>query len=128
LAIIVGIGINVTSKSFPPELVETASSLENELDKVVTFPDLESILLRLFDKWYKRLCDGGSMAIVEEWSKRSSYASGKSVGVTLTGESIVGITNGLESDGALRVVGADGSSHVVHAGDIERLRPSEQFD
>jgi BirA family biotin operon repressor/biotin-[acetyl-CoA-carboxylase] ligase len=126
LAIIVGIGINVTSNSFPPELGETATSLEGELNIPVTFSDLESILLRQFDNWYSKLCDeDGPTVVVTGWSKRSSYANGKNVRVSFTGGSVSGVTNGLEPDGALRMVTADGAIHIVHAGDVERLRPSD---
>jgi BirA family biotin operon repressor/biotin-[acetyl-CoA-carboxylase] ligase len=126
LAIVVGVGINVTSNSFPPELGDTATSIEGELNIPVTFSDLESTLLRQFDNWYSKLCDeDGPTAVVTEWSKRSSYANGKNVRVSLTGNSVSGATNGLEPDGALRVVTADGAIHIVHAGDVERLRPSD---
>ena len=126
LAIVVGVGINVTSNSFPPELGDTATSIEGELNIPVTFSDVESVLLRQFDNWYSKLCDeDGPTAVVTEWSKRSSYANGKNVRVSLTGNSVSGATNGLEPDGALRVVTADGSIHIVHAGDVERLRPSD---
>jgi len=126
LAIVVGIGINVTSNSFPPELGDTATSIEGELNIPVTFSDVESVLLRQFDNWYSKLCDeDGPTSVVTEWSKRSSYADGKDVRVSLTGNSVSGATNGLEPDGALRVVTADGAIHIVHAGDVERLRPSD---
>ena len=126
LAIVVGVGINVTSNSFPPELGDTATSIEGELNIPVTFSDVESVLLRQFDNWYSKLCDeDGPTAVVTEWSKRSSYADGKNVRVSLTGNSVSGVTDGLEPDGALRVVTADGAIHIVHAGDVERLRPSD---
>jgi len=126
LAIVVGVGINVTSNSFPPELGDTATSIEGELNIPVTFSELESMLLRQFDNWYSKLCDeDGPTAVVTEWSKRSSYADGKNVRVSLTGNSVSGVTDGLEPDGALRVVTADGAIHIVHAGDVERLRPSD---
>lgn len=129
LAIVVGIGINMTSDSFPPGIAEAATSLESELGRPVTFSDLEPMLLRLVDNWYSILCrKEGPAVIVNEWSRRSSYANGKNVRITLTGENFFGVTDGLEADGALRVLALDGSPHVVHAGDVEQVRPSEQFD
>lgn len=87
------------------------------------------MLLRLVDNWYSILCrKEGPAVIVNEWSRRSSYANGKNVRITLTGENFFGVTDGLEADGALRVLALDGSRHVVHAGDVEQVRPSEQFD
>jgi len=126
LAIVVGIGINLRSNSFPPELAETATSLEGELNSPVAFSDLETMLLRHFDNWYSRACgNDGPTDVLREWSKRSSYASGKNVRITLTGKTFSGVTNGLELDGALRMIAKDGSLHIVHAGDVERLRTNE---
>jgi biotin-(acetyl-CoA carboxylase) ligase len=87
------------------------------------------MLLRLIENWYSILCGKeGPTMIVYEWSRRSSYANGKNVRIRLTGESFFGVTDGLEANGALRVLALDGSPHVVHAGDVEQVRPSEQFD
>src|SRR3954463_15424461 len=40
-AVVVGIGINVSSANFPPELVDTATSLEAELGRTGTFFERE---------------------------------------------------------------------------------------
>ena len=70
------------------------------------------------------ITDQGS-TIIAEWQQRSTYFTGKRVRVTLANESIVGITDGLESDGALRVRNGNGEVSIVHAGDVESLRTNE---
>jgi BirA family transcriptional regulator, biotin operon repressor / biotin---[acetyl-CoA-carboxylase] ligase len=126
LAVVVGIGINVTSDSFPSELAESATSVENELDQSVTLSDLERTLVRHIDKWYRRLCGvDGPASIIAEWSKRSTYSQGKHVRVALSNETITGLSDGLEQNGALRVRRSDGSITTVQAGDVERLRLTE---
>ena len=66
--------------------------------------------------------DDGPANIIEEWRKRSTYFSGKPVRVALENESLEGITDGLEPNGALRVKRNDGSVTVVQAGNVEKLR------
>lgn len=123
VAVVVGIGINMLLGSVPPEFGETATSIESELGKTVTFSELERPLLDHFNVRFTRLCAaGGADAITREWSLRSSYFRDKPVRVTLSHGSVTGLTDGLESNGALRVRSADGSVTIVQAGDVEKLR------
>ncbi len=123
LAVVVGIGINVTSESFPPDIAERATSVETELGRVVTFSEVEGPLLKLFDEQYSRLTGlDGPAAIIRSWSMRSTYFAEKAVRVVLDGHFITGVTDGLESNGALRVKQNDGTFTVIQAGDVESLR------
>jgi biotin-(acetyl-CoA carboxylase) ligase len=65
----------------------------------------------------------GPAEILEEWRRRSTFFSGKNIRVTLENETITGITDGLEENGALRVRKNDGSVAIIQAGDVERIRP-----
>lgn len=123
LAVIVGIGINVTSQNFPAEIAETATSIEAETGNRPTPDEVATHLTGQLSRFYDVLNNmDGIASIVEEWRRRSSYYSGKSVRVTLADDTIEGITDGLEANGALRVKLADGSVEIVQAGDVERLR------
>jgi biotin-(acetyl-CoA carboxylase) ligase len=62
--------------------------------------------------------------ILDEWSRRSTYSSGKHVRVVLENETVLGVTDGLESNGALRIRKDDGDLAIIQAGDVEQLRPS----
>jgi BirA family biotin operon repressor/biotin-[acetyl-CoA-carboxylase] ligase len=123
LAVIVGIGVNLKSSNFPPEISEIATSIEGETKKNV---DVESLLENLtarLAKYYKILNgENGSQKIREEWAKRSSYFEGKRVVVKLENETFMGTTRGLEENGALRVETENGETKIIHAGDVERLR------
>jgi BirA family transcriptional regulator, biotin operon repressor / biotin---[acetyl-CoA-carboxylase] ligase len=129
LAVIVGIGVNLKSSNFPPEITETASSIEEELTAAgnagnVSGDVLAETLTRYISYFYALLdSTGGPAAIVEEWRRRSSYFSGKRVRVVLEGEAVVGTTDGLEQNGALRLRTEDGQVQIVQAGDVERVRP-----
>jgi BirA family biotin operon repressor/biotin-[acetyl-CoA-carboxylase] ligase len=127
IAVIVGIGINLTSDSFPEEIADTATSIEAELDVSIPTAQLESSLLQNFADVYQELSvTNGPATIVDEWSARSSYVRGKTVKVTLAGETIIGPTDGLGSDGGIRIRTNNGSVRIVHAGDVQHIRPSER--
>ncbi len=125
LAVVVGIGINYTSQNFPDELIDTATSIKDETGKK---PDPEKLLQSLtsfLSYFYATLNGGGgSKTILEEWTKRSSYAEGKKVKVSSDTGQFSGITRGVESNGALRVLTDSGSLRIVRAGDVEYLRTS----
>lgn len=118
-AVIVGIGINLTNDSFPPQLVARATSVAAATGSQ---PDIESILSRLQDSfvgWYRRLNNAdGATEIVQAWSGRSSYAHGKMIRITDGGLEISGTTRGLELDGALRVETETGEIKMFRTGDV----------
>ena len=124
-AIVVGIGINLTSGSVPPELGQVATSVEAGAGQR---PDLELVLkalVRSFADRYQRLQQpGGSVGIRREWCARSSYCRGKIVRVTEGLTSFEGITRGLEPSGALRVETDEGEMRIVCAGDVSSVRPA----
>lgn len=122
LAVVVGIGINLTSGNFPPELAETATSLEQELGTAIPAETVAAAMTRYLSYFYDILTADTPGEIVSLWRDRSTYHSGKHVRVTAGGETFEGITEGIESDGALRVRSGNGELRIVQAGDVERVR------
>jgi BirA family biotin operon repressor/biotin-[acetyl-CoA-carboxylase] ligase len=123
LAIALGIGVNLKSSNFPPELVETATSIETETNCAPDADALLQTLTRRLAEYYSVLNDeNGAEKIRREWARRSSYYAGKSVKVKLENETITGTTRGLEENGALRVETDGGEIKIIQAGDVEMLR------
>ena len=121
-ALVLGIGINLSSSAFPPDVREIATSVHLETGKV---PNLEIIMRSLiiaFERQYETLQSHGGEDILGEWSIRSSYASGKRIRVANGQEVFEGMTRGLESDGALRVETDEGEVRIVRTGDVTELR------
>jgi BirA family transcriptional regulator, biotin operon repressor / biotin---[acetyl-CoA-carboxylase] ligase len=119
-ALVLGIGVNVSPESVPPEgkLNFPATCVQTEAEKPIERFDLLHRLLALLIAWRPRL---GSDAFLDAW--QSSLAFGGET-VQISGaeeESMVGVLDGLEPDGSLRVV-ANGERRVVHFGEIS-LRP-----
>jgi BirA family biotin operon repressor/biotin-[acetyl-CoA-carboxylase] ligase len=122
-AVVVGIGINLTSSAFPPELATVATSVESATGRP---PDAELILQSLVATLGSLYTDlhkpAGQREIVARWIKNSSYANGKRVRVSNGDEAIEGTTRGIENDGALRLETFEGAIKVVRAGDVTLLR------
>lgn len=123
LAVVVGIGINLKSSNFPPEIADIATSIETETNKIA---DTEILLEKLTDnlnEFYKVLnSNSGAEKIRRAWAARSSYFNGKRIKAALENETIFGTTRGIEENGALRVELETGEIRVIHAGDVENLR------
>ena len=127
LAVIVGIGINLRSSNFPPEIADIATSIEDSATTENTESTEKDIIQAKLAKYliyfYEVLnTENGPAEIINEWRRRSSYFSGKTVRVILENDTITGVTDGLEANGALRIVRADGQLAIVQSGDVEQLR------
>jgi len=123
-AVVVGIGINLTDDAFPREIAGVATSVATQAGRA---PEREAILSALLNavwRWYSLLQEPeGAPKIVAAWSSRSSYTAGKLVRVTNGAETVQGITQGIEADGALRLETAQGIQ-LIRAGDVSSVRPA----
>ncbi len=127
LAVIVGIGINLTSRNFPDEIADTATSIQAETNLSVSSDVVAEKLTNFIGYFYDILLGAsGPQEIIGHWQRRSTYFSGKAVRVTMESATVEGVTDGLEENGALRVKTSDGSVKIVQAGDVERLRPVKE--
>jgi BirA family biotin operon repressor/biotin-[acetyl-CoA-carboxylase] ligase len=122
-AVVIGIGINLDDRAFPPELETVAASVSLATGKT---PDAErlmqSLIRALFEHYEILQAASGEEQIISEWSRRSSYARNRLVRATLATETFEGWTRGLEPDGALRVETSTGEIRIVRAGDITSMR------
>ena len=123
LTVIAGIGINLSSANFPADLGVTATSIADEIGTAAETERLLEHLTRFLSYFYEILQQsGGAEQIRDEWTKRSSYAFGKSVRAVLDHHTIFGTTCGIAADGALRVKIETGEIKIIHAGEVEQLR------
>jgi BirA family biotin operon repressor/biotin-[acetyl-CoA-carboxylase] ligase len=123
-AAVIGIGINLTKGSFPDNLQGTATSIEDATNKNVDRETILTELVAALTERYETLqTAGGREHTIREWCAHSTYAFDRQVRVSFNSESFVGVTRGLDGDGALRVETADGKLRLVRAGDVTALRP-----
>ena len=117
-AVVLGMGINLTSDAYPAEIAAAATSVAEVSGRTAERESLLAALVQALPRWYSLLHEpDGAEKIVAAWSSRSSYASGKPVQVASGDEVWQGITRGVESDGALRLETAD-EIKIVRAGDV----------
>lgn len=125
-ACVVGIGVNIDDRAFPPEIAAHATSIEARTGSAPDRDELLRSLVRSLSFWYDALHESdGAARIVEEWEARSSFAHDRRVRVVLADESFEGVTRGIEADGALRVETDEGALRAVRAGDVVALRREE---
>lgn len=122
LAVVVGIGINLTSQNFPAEIAETATSIHDITGRTISPDEAAATLTKFLSYFYEILLANGGAKIIDEWRRRSSYYSGKPVRAVTGNETIQGTTDGLEPNGALRIKKPDGTTAVIQAGEVQRLR------
>lgn len=120
--VIVGIGINVNQEKFPGELSGIATSLRAETGKPQSRLELLARLLREFQTDYNRFLRDGPAAIIERFTRVSSYTRGKRVRVSNGSESYVGVTAGLRPEGLLQVQQDNGTLATVLAGDVTEIK------
>jgi len=115
-ALILGIGLNVNSREFPPELTETATSLVNALPASILVRELDrqQIALRLLlelNNHLQHLSQGFTEAIAEV--RRRSWLLGKQIRATVEGQEIYGRAMDINQEGHLILALADGSIRTL---------------
>ena len=108
---VLGIGLNVTTDSFPPELAEIATSLRLSGHETTSAAVLERLLSSL-DQWIEAPPD----AVLAAWRDRDALK-----GERVRWSSGEGIADGIDDSGALRVQ-TDNGPVTLDAGEVHLLR------
>lgn len=115
------IGIGVNLKTAPGDTERPATCIAEHLrHDVVAVPDLDEaagVLAETFGLWFERWNALGFQPILDAWVARTPGLFGPCT-ARLTNETYVGVADGVEADGALRLRLADGSLKVISAGDV----------
>ncbi len=123
--VIVGIGVNVNHQTFPPDLVQTATSLWIESGTSFSVETFRNSLLDRIAYWYETLRTQGGTKILTRWQQLSSYTKGKHITAYLDQEILHGVTDGLSTIGALKIITSTGDKREIVAGEITHLRTAE---
>ena len=116
LWVAVGIGINLAK---PPEVTERpATALARHMDgPPPSMEDAVEVLAEVMDAWLSIWNRMGFAPVREAWTARA-YRLGQVSIARLTDETLEGIAEGLDEDGALRLRLSDGSVRRITAGDV----------
>ncbi len=118
-AVVVGFGVNLVH--FPPDAERPAISLDAA---GVQSPSPDVMLQVLAERWSIRLAQwrsNGFMPVREAWTVLAHKRGAALVARLADGGEYRGCYDGIDADGALLLRLADGSTRVVHAGDIFAL-------
>jgi BirA family biotin operon repressor/biotin-[acetyl-CoA-carboxylase] ligase len=113
LTAILGIGINVSQRTFPADLAERATSVWVESGRLVERDALLAALLDALGDWRRRLESGGFAPVRARWR-----ALADTLGRTVTVDGVSGVAIDIDVDGALVVNDAEGRRHRMVAGDV----------
>jgi BirA family biotin operon repressor/biotin-[acetyl-CoA-carboxylase] ligase len=113
--VIIGTGINLANH--PEDLPQPAVSLAAYGMKIESDDALE-VLAASTHEWLTRWAEGtGFPSIRRAWLDRAG-PTGRPLRVKLNGEETEGVYAGLDADGALRLLTADGGEYRISAGDV----------
>jgi BirA family biotin operon repressor/biotin-[acetyl-CoA-carboxylase] ligase len=121
-AVILGIGVNVTSQAVPPpdSLIYPATSVQGETDQPV---DRLELLHQILSALLIRRSSLGADEFLCDWEDRLAFR-GEWVQITQQEIPLEGRLIGVKQDGALRLVTPAGQEVTVYTGDVS-LRPLE---
>ena len=108
---VLGIGVNVTTDSFPPELAEIATSLRLAGNET-TPSDVLAGLIAGLGRWI----DAPPASVLEAWRSRDALK-----GELVRWSDCEGVADGIDDSGALRVQTDDGPV-TLDAGEVHLLR------
>ena len=114
----VGIGINLVHA--PQGIERPATTLAEHLAADAPAPDFDAALKALAQAFARRMSlweQGGFPAVADAWTARAAYLNARCV-ARLPNDTVEGVAEGLDSDGALRLRLDDGAIRRIAAGDV----------
>ena len=112
-AVVVGIGVNVRTRTFPHDLVGRAAALESLAGRRVDCAALCADLLVRLRRWRGRMADEGERLVVARWRALAPASRGAPVSWDAGGTRRRGVTAGVDDDGALLVSWGGRTERIV---------------
>jgi len=118
-AVIVGIGVNVNTPSFPPEIANRATSLllESDAHEVVDISAVETALLDCFETRYCQYLREGFAPILDAW-RAFDCTAGLRVSVSTPEGIVTGTATGVDVSGDLILIREDGQQVRLISGEV----------
>jgi BirA family transcriptional regulator, biotin operon repressor / biotin---[acetyl-CoA-carboxylase] ligase len=116
LWVVTGIGVNLAAAPMAAE--RPATTFATHMTAPPPAPlDALNILAESFERWLTLWNSAGFEPIAEAWTRRA-HGLGEACVARLGHETVEGVAEGLDTDGALRLRLADGSLRRISAGDV----------
>jgi BirA family biotin operon repressor/biotin-[acetyl-CoA-carboxylase] ligase len=115
--VIVGIGINLRSAEWPPDVARRATSIEAVTGRIVDRDALLFALLEALASQRRVLLAGGAARVLDAWRRLAPSSEGRRVAWETPGGRRSAVSAGIDVDGALLVQTAEGRERIV-AGEL----------
>ena len=116
--VVVGIGVNVNTKSFPKELDEIATSIYNETGKMLKRSLVVAKIIEIFEKYYEIFENDRSFEKLKLLYEEQMINKNKKVKVLGIREEFEGIAKGIDDNGELLVETESGEIRGVVSGEV----------
>ena len=117
---VIGLGINVNQRAFPPEIADIATSIVLEHGFNPNPGELSQSLAKAILSNYEVYLCNGFEEILSRWHKYM-WGCGRQVSILTEGQTLHGAIMGVDSTGALLLKDPDGNVKTVHAIDAMHL-------
>jgi len=121
---VVGIGINVNGRTFPPALAGVATSLARESGAEHSRPRILAAVLNALEEDYGRWHAGSDLGEFLPYLQEHSALRGKTVAVEGLGGQRVGRVEGISTEGELLLRDAAGQAMRITSGDVRIVSPA----
>jgi BirA family biotin operon repressor/biotin-[acetyl-CoA-carboxylase] ligase len=121
----IGINININYNRLPQDIKNSATSLAIETDRKISRQELIIDLYENLAKWYKKLIADGFSTVKEKWLSMAPMI-GKRVQITSGDEVISGKALGIDEQGSLLLLTAEGRKIKISAGDATILKETQK--
>jgi BirA family biotin operon repressor/biotin-[acetyl-CoA-carboxylase] ligase len=115
---IMGIGVNLTQRSFPDQIGDAATSILLETGREISPEDFVEAMLPRLELWYAASL-AESDRVIARWGELSSSGYDCLVRVESSDDSVEGLTRGLTATGALIVELANGERREIVSGEVK---------
>lgn len=116
--IVVGVGVNVNTKNFSPELADMATSLRIEEKKEINRLLLAEKIIKSFEAKYEAFIKYEDLRDLKEEYESKLINIGKQVRILQPSGDLTGQALGINEEGELLVKKADGDILAIYAGEV----------
>jgi BirA family biotin operon repressor/biotin-[acetyl-CoA-carboxylase] ligase len=117
--VVIGVGMNLNNRDFPPELADRATSLYLETGRTVSREETAAAVLNGFREYYGRFLQSGDLSLLQEEYNHMLVNRGRQVRIMDQADPFEGTALGIDCLGRLLVERADtGKTEQVYAGEV----------
>lgn len=117
-AVIIGVGINVNTDSFPEEIKNTATSLKLETGKELPREPLIAAVMKYFELFYEQYEETSDLTLLKERYEDLLENKDREVRVLDPQKPYTGVAKGITPAGNLVVICEDGTEKEVSSGEV----------